>query len=82
MYLIVVGMYARTLKFFGKWVCAYRFTDEVGKLIMINVFHAAIVYNCEYSGGTDVTIIKMTFHVVHEGYTISAFHDTTRWNIS
>ena len=31
---------------------------------MINVFHATIVYNCEYSGGTYVTIIKNDIYML------------------
>ena len=59
----VVGDNAHILEYTGKKVSVVGFTDALGKSLLVDVVHAAVVYDCATTGQSYLMIIHNALHV-------------------
>ena len=59
----VVGDNAHILEYTGKKVSVVGFTDALGKSLLVDVVHAAVVYDCATTGQSFLIIIHNALHV-------------------
>ena len=59
----VVGRFAKVLEDTGRKVQVSGFTSELGKPISVPVVHAAVAYDCEYTGKTHILVIHNALYL-------------------
>ena len=59
----VVGANAHILERTGRTVSVCGFTDELGKSLLVEVVHAAVVFDCPTTGNSYVMFLNNALHV-------------------
>lgn len=59
----VVGNNAHILEYTGKKVSVVGFTNALGKSLLVDVVHAAVVYDCDTTGQSFLIVIHNAIYV-------------------